>query len=93
MSQEMKIVITLRENRGAIGIQSPDCDPLFSTFEGSLEQALEMVPGLVAEAQQKWDENPRYPKCEHPLPSQAVPAQPQLTTRPQAATTSQPRMF
>lgn len=96
MSDEMKIVITLKENRGSIGVQSPDCDPVFVTFEGDLEQALEKVPGLVIEARQRWDSNPRYPRCEHPLPPQTAPAQPERTTRPQqrqTTTASQPRMF
>jgi len=96
MSREMKIVITLRENRGSIGIQSPDCDPVFCTFEGNLEQALERVPELVSQARQRWDSNPRYPRCEHPLPPQTAPAQPERTTRPQqrqTTTASQPRMF
>jgi hypothetical protein len=93
MNEEIKVVIALKENRGSIGVQSPNCDPLFVTFEGELEVALEKVPGLVAEARQRWEENPRYPKCESPLPSQTQPAQPAQRPTRQAASTAQPSMF
>jgi len=94
MSEEIKVVVALKENRGSIGVQSPDCDPIFLTFEGDLGLALERVPGLVAEARQRWESNPRYPKCETPLPSQAPPAQPApRSASRQAASTAQPPMF
>jgi hypothetical protein len=93
MSEEIKVVIALKENRGSIGVQSTDCDPVFLTFEGDLGLALERVPGLIAEARQKWDSNPRYPKCETPLPSQTPPAQPASRPARQAASTAQPNMF
>lgn len=75
--EEMKVVITLKGNKGSIGIQSPDCDPVISIHEGDLQSLLEMVPTVVEEANRKWDSNPRYPKCQHelkppaPTPSQA----------------------
>ena len=73
MSEEIKVVITLKGNRGFIGVQSPDCDPVFITFEGDLGAALRKVPQLVEEANRQWDSNPHYPKCELPLPSQEQP--------------------
>lgn len=95
MAREMKMVIILREDKGSIGISSPDCDPLFSTFEGSLEQALERLPELVAEAQQQWDSNPRYPRCETPLPSQkeAAAAPSRVSSPKREAAKTQPSMF
>jgi len=92
---EVKVVISLKGNKGSIGIQSPKCDPVFTTFDGDLGLALERVPGLVGEARQKWNTNPQYPKCETPLPSQQAP-RPTPTTRPaprQTASTAQPQMF
>jgi len=82
MAREMKVVITLKENRGAIGISSPDCDPLFFTFEGGLEQALERLPGLVAEAELRWGCNPRHPRCQHDLASPAPAQAPARQTAP-----------
>lgn len=95
MSEEIKVVITLKGDRGAIGVMAPDCDPVLVTLEGGLESALERVPGLVEEARQRWAESPRYPKCESPLPSQTPPpSTPARTPQRQAAPASpQPRMF
>ena len=91
MNEEVKIVITLKEHTASIGVQKPDCDPIFSKVEGDLPAALESVPGLVEQAQTSWGTNPRYPKCETPLPSQAAPP-PQPRSEPRH-TSSQPAMF
>lgn len=89
MTDEVKIVITLKGEAASIGVQKPDCDPVFSKVEGDLPAVLQSVPGLVEEAQTSWETNPRYPKCETPLPSQAAP-QPRSEPR---STSSQPTMF
>lgn len=72
---EIKVVITLKGNKGAIGVQSPNCDPVIVTHEGSLQSLLETVPAVVEETNRRWDLNPRYPKCETKL-------KPQPTSRP-----------
>ena len=91
--EELKVVITLKGERGTIGIQAPDCDPVFSLFEGGLEQALERVPGLVSEARERWGQSPRYPKTKHELtpPQPARPAQPAPVQTRQRA--EQQRLF
>ena len=86
MSEEVKIVISLKEQAASIGVQKPDCDPVFSRVEGDLPAVLESVPGLVEEAQRSWDSNPRNPKCETPL---TPPAPPATQRQPK----SQPTMF
>lgn len=95
MSDDMKIVIILKENRGSIGVQAPGCDPVLQTFEGDLTVALQRVSGVVEVARRRWDSNPLYPKCETPLPSQAPV--PTTRTRQEAATaaesTPQQRFF
>lgn len=94
ISQGMKVVIALKGNRASIGVQALQCDPVFVTLEGSLREVLERLPGLVEEASRHWDSNPRYPKCEVPLPSQVTPpSRPAAAPQRQAAATSQPRMF
>ena len=52
-----------------LGVQSPDCDPVYTTMKGSLSAALKKVPALVAEAKQKWEATPRYPKADLPEPA------------------------
>ena len=94
MTAEIKVVISVKDSRGSIGLQSPDCDPIFTTLEGDLETALARVPELVQQAQERWAESARYPKADVPKPppppepSQTVPrSQP---SRPQSP---QQRMF
>ena len=67
-SDELKVVIILKGNRAMVGVQSPDCDPFFTTLEGDLAAALSQVPALVESANAKWDANPRYPKADLPEP-------------------------
>jgi len=80
--EELKVVITLKGERGTIGIQAPNCDPVFSLFEGGLEQALEWVPGLVSEATERWEQSPRYPRTKHEL-TPPQPARPVQTVQTQ----------
>jgi len=83
---ELKVVISLKDGKATLGVQAPDCDPVFEVFEGSLEEALERVPTLVAEARERWDSNPRYPRTKHELaPASPTPVQSQRTV------TAQPR--
>jgi len=93
MSGKIKIVITHNENKGLIGVRSPDCDPILRTFEGELAAGLGIVPGIVEEARQLWAENPQFPKCETPLPSQAVPAKTAGSATAPKKTSRQESMF
>ena len=86
-SDELKVVIILKSNRAMVGIQSPNCDPVFSTFEGDLDAALSQVPALVESANAQWNAHPRYPKANLPEPPPSpTPAQP-------ASRRSQPSFF
>jgi len=93
MSEDIKVVIAVKGVRSFVGVQSPDCDPIFTAMEGGLDTALERVPGLVEAARQRWAESPRYPKADLPTPA----PQPSSTRQSQPArrqpVTQQPRMF
>ena len=80
MSEELKVVISLKGERGFVGVQAPECDPLITALEGDLAVALERVPGLVGEARQRWSESPRYPECAEPPPSKVQPGPSQRQT-------------
>ena len=92
---ELKVVIILKANRAMLGVQSPDCDPVYKTMEGDLSAVLQVVPTLVAEAKQKWTAAPRYPKADLPKPV----APPTPATTPAAGKTAakaapaQPKFF
>lgn len=66
---EMKVVIILKADNVMLGVQSPDCDPVYTTMKGDLAAALQQVPAFVTEAKQKWTANPRYPKANLPEPA------------------------
>ena len=64
-SNELKVVIIIKDSRVMLGVQSPDCDPVYTTLEGTLAAALKRVPKLVEEAKQKWSTSPLNPNANH----------------------------
>ncbi len=88
---ELKVVIILKANKVLLGVQSPDCDPVYRTMEGDLAAVLQVVPTLVAEAKTKWTASPRYPKAD--LPKPVAPATTTSTVSKPAAKTAQPKFF
>jgi len=74
MSNELKVVISLKESKAAVGVQAPECDPVFFGLEGDLQATLNAVPEFVDEAKTRWETSKLCPKCESPLPSQEQPA-------------------
>ncbi|KKN37268.1 hypothetical protein LCGC14_0765060 [marine sediment metagenome] len=68
-ANELKVVIVMKDGRILMGVQSPDCDPVYKTMDGSLATVLEKLPALVAEAKERWAANPRYPKADLPKPA------------------------
>lgn len=82
-SDELKVVITMKGDRAIVGIQAPDCDPIFTTHEGGLPAVLAKVPALVKGANEKWDANPKNPQTVRPEPEPAPePVRRQTTTAP-----------
>jgi hypothetical protein len=45
--KEIKVVIVLKDTHGTVGIQSPECDPVFSTVEGDIVSISAELPALV----------------------------------------------
>lgn len=86
-ANELKVVIVMKDDRTLLGVQSPDCDPVYTTMDGSLATVLEKVPALVAEAKEKWEANPRYPKADLPTP----PPSPTPAHTPTASTPAKPK--
>ena len=71
---ELKLVIKLKGGKASVGIQAPECDPVFFKLEGDLGAVLAGVPGFVEEARRRWEASKLNPECESPLPSQEKPA-------------------
>ncbi len=71
-SNELKVVIIIKKDKIMIGVQSPDCDPVYETLTGTLTAALKRIPKLVEGAKEKWATNPRNPEANLPKPKPAV---------------------
>jgi len=94
MASEVKIVILLKDGHGSVGIQSPECDPVFSTVEGDLVSIAAELPALVQLAEMKWSTNPKNPKAPEPPPPPAPTYSPSAPkSRKEEAAKAQPSWF
>ena len=90
-SNELKVVIIIKENKIMIGAQSPECDPVYETLTGTLAAALKRIPKLVSGAKQKWAANPKNPEANLPKPKPSpTPARTPTATKTKPA---QPSFF
>ena len=93
-ASELKVVIILKANKAMLGVQSPDCDPVYKTMEGDLAAVLQVVPTLVTEAKLKWTAAPRYPKADLPKPVVTATTTTSAAGKTAAkAATAQPKFF
>jgi len=83
MSDETKIVITLKGTAATVGVQKTNCDPAFFKGEGDLAAVVANLNGLMAQATSKWETNPHYPKSKLP-PAAPVAPQPRQPAAPAA---------
>ncbi len=99
-----KVVITLSEGTGFIGIQAAECDPFFTSVQlvndaedtmTPLEEVLLQLPTALVQAQDRWQEQAKNPTYERPVP-EVRPATPRATpTSPgrQTPATEQNKLF
>jgi len=85
-TSELKVVILIKDDRIMLGVQSPTCDPVYKTLQGTIAEALQQVPALIAEANEKWAASPRYPKADLPTPPPST-----TVARTPAAAPAQPK--
>ena len=93
----LKLVVSLRPGnamgyRALLALGSGGCDPLLRAADvADLAGALEEVPGLLAEAEGRWQLQPRYPTAAPAKPRPAggsqAPTPPQGSPRREAPTT------
>jgi hypothetical protein len=71
----LKLVITVSAGdadgqRAVLAVGSEGCDPLVRVIElGGMEAALAGVPALLAEAEARWQVQPKYPEANRVAPS------------------------
>ena len=68
-SEELKVVLSIRNGRATIGVQRPSADPHIESFDDpDLFGLADQFPAVVARARARWEEEPRYPAYEKPTP-------------------------
>ena len=100
-TESLKIVITLKDGRGSIGVQRAGCDPvLLQLPDAALTNAIARLPEALVAADVQWRERRQYPKYTRPAPPTA-PVRPVATPPTRRATrvapttpsVETPRMF
>jgi len=61
MVDEIKIIVTHKENGATVGIQRTNTDPVFFKVAGSVLDAANAMPNLLAQASQKWQTSAKNP--------------------------------
>ena len=68
--EELKVVLSIRGGRATIGVQQPASDPHIESFDDpDLFGLTDEFPAVVARARAIWEEEPRYPAYEKPVPA------------------------
>ena len=89
----LKLVVTVSRDgdgghRAVLALGSDGCDPLLRVIEaGELEDALRLVPELLAEAEARWQLQPRYPAAS---PTTPVANRSARTPSPRGSTATDP---
>ena len=70
MSEELKVVLSIKDGIATIGVQQPSSDPhIESVAYRAMSGIVQEVPAVVARASARWDEAPLYPAYARPAPS------------------------
>jgi hypothetical protein len=94
-SDELKIIIIIKDSYFILGVQAPDCDPVSEHFIGELPAAIQRIPDLVARAREQWETSRLYPTAVLPEPppaqtSPSSPARSPAATKPNIPKAQQP---
>ncbi len=92
-SNELKVVINMKDDRMMLGVQSPECDPVYEMFTGTLAAALKRIPKLISAAKEKWATSPRYAKANLPTPEPRPAPARASTTKAKTTKPEQPSFF
>ena len=59
---DLKVVVSIKEDRATIGVQQPSSDPHIESFDYLDEAGLTTeIPGVVKRARARWEDAPKYP--------------------------------
>ncbi len=68
-TDDLKVVVSIKGGRATIGVQRPSADPHIETFDDLDETGLTTeVPAVIERARARWEETPKHPAYERPVP-------------------------
>ena len=68
-SEDLKVVVSIKDGRATIGVQQPPSDPHIETFDDAdLHGLAQEVTEVVERARAKWEDTPKHPAYERPAP-------------------------
>ena len=68
-SDDLKVVVSVKGGRATIGVQRPSADPHIETFEDhDLPGLAQEVPAVTERARARWEEAPKHPTYQRPVP-------------------------
>ena len=68
-SEELKVVVSIKDGRATIGVQRPSSDPHIESFdEPGLSRLAGSVAAVIERARARWENEPKYPTYERPAP-------------------------
>ncbi|MDP9350504.1 MAG: hypothetical protein M3P51_03030 [Chloroflexota bacterium] len=76
--RDAKLVVTLTHQGGdsyqaSILYGGPGRDPFYRVYEvSSIQEAIDEVPAVIADAEEQWSESPRYPKADSLKPTKGT---------------------
>ena len=68
-SEDLKVVVSIKDGRATIGVQQPSSDPHIETFDDrDLAGLIQETLAVVERARARWEDAPKYPAHERPAP-------------------------
>ena len=68
-SEDLKVVVSIKDARATIGVQRPSADPYIESFEDLDVSGLTLeVSAVIERARAKWEDEPKHPAHVRPAP-------------------------
>ena len=69
-TEDLKVVLAIKDGRATIGVQGPSSDPHIESFDGpDLSGLAQEVPAVIERARARWEDEPKYPAHARSTPS------------------------
>ena len=86
-SEDLKVVVSIKDGRATIGVQQPSSDPHIESFDDAdLSGLTQEVTAVIERARAKWEDEPKHPAHERPAPpAKRQPRRSQAAAQAEAA--------